>query len=299
MAARSALRVVLVDRNAALVNAWSKQLASVLKHSGEGTSTLSIETHQGTLSSLPDGKRDERTAIVSPANSIGGMGGGFDEALSDLYASQGTSSLQRTVESVELFVRRNLRHGYTPLGVSHVVEFYNYPDFQKSKAWLNLRANSLVVLPTMRVPRSIYDVERNDSVDVKRRKDMNVVRFIFDCVWEVLSATSRHNEKFGWNAEDDEIQGRIDKVVIPGLGTGYGHLPTDLVAKGMMGALTLWGLCLPETQRDVIYKGVLCLAFLGEDYTTFENPQFDKMFTKRAKFDILDNDVGDFLKVIV
>lgn len=290
------LKIVLVDSNPLLVNAWNKQIQSILKYNGQLKSTVSIEVHQGTLSSLnPIHENNRKTTIVSPANSIGGMGGGFDEALCELYTTN--VGKETKLASIETFIRNHLRHGYTPLGTAHILEFHDFPNFKESVAWKKFRANSIVVIPTMRVPKSIYTVLKEDSIYTIRVKHLEIVRFVFDCVWEIMCAVSRHNEKNQEGFEND-IHGKIDNIILPGLGTGYGGLPTDLVSKGMIGALSLWGLKLGSIDKYELYRGVICLAFLREDYTVFDNDEFTDIFEKIDGFNILDSDVGEFYKLL-
>lgn len=304
----SKLKVVLVDSNPVLVEAWNRQLRSAQRFSRPRFPlTLAVETHRGYLSTLPV-HRDGRTAVVSPANSIGGMGGGFDEALCRLF-NTGEEAVEVGVSNqVESWIRRYLHHGYTPLGTAHVVEFYDFPHFRHSQAWNLLHANSIVVVPTMRVPRSIYTVNENDPAETVDTKNREVVSFVFDCIWEALCAVNRHNERLTQDErsakENDNIQGEVNTLVIPGLGTGYGNLPIELVAKGMVGALSIWGSELNGGKRNSVDRGVMCLAFLGEEYTLFNNPDIVKSKTamfgdRQTKFDVLRQDVGEFYQLFV
>lgn len=238
------------------------------------------------------------------------MGGGFDEALCDLFTPQNTTNnTNNKCNPVESWIRKYLHHGYTPLGTAHVVEFFDFPNFKKSKAWNHLKANSMVVLPTMRVPHAIYKIDKDDSNNVIESKNRNVVSFVFDCIWETLCAVNRHNQRLMYENkqmmkhDDESIQGKVDTLVIPGLGTGYGNLPLDLVAKGMIGALSIWGLELHSGEKTYVDRGLLCLSFLGEEYTLFNNHDISnshkRMFGPNdGIFDILNHDVGDFFKLI-
>lgn len=310
----SSLKVVLVDTNPLLVKAWNAQINSIKQYSKFKfkfpSSTLSIETHHGYLSSLPV-ETKLRSAIVSPANSIGGMGGGFDESLCDLFTPF-ENKPGKIYNPVESWIRKYLHHGYTPLGTAHVIEFYNFPKFELSKAWLNLHANSIVVLPTMRIPHSIYEIKNTDSQDRIDIRNEHVVKFVFDCIWETLCAVNRHNERIvafkrsnliPTIDSDDDIQGTVDTLIIPGLGTGYGNLPIELVAKGMIGALSIWGLDLEVNTKTTIDRGLMCLSFLGENYKLFHNDDICRseklMFGDNyTKFDILKNDVGKFYQLL-
>lgn len=277
----SSLRVVLVDNNPKLIKEWTRQLRQTPGHR-----KLKIETFSGSLSEVSI-KSLNRCAILSPANSIGGMGGGFDKALCDLF------SVDKDCRAVESWIRRYLRHGYTPLGTSHLVDFDDFPGFKDSEAWKKLNASSIIVTPTMRVPKRIYrdEISMNDPVQEEGRR--NVVRFIFDCVWESLCSVARYNEKI--DIQESASETKIDTIIMPGLGTGYGGLPFSLAAKGMIGALSLWGISKPV---DV---GLLCLIFLGENYNAFDNEDIAEArnsLIDGETYDVLSQDVGEFYKIV-
>ncbi|TID31196.1 hypothetical protein CANINC_000245 [Pichia inconspicua] len=273
------LRILLLDTNPKLVAEWNRQLKQVPNHT-----KLMIETFNGSLSEISN-RNSIKSAILSPANSIGGMGGGFDKVLCDLF------SVDKDCRAVESWIRRYLRHGYTPLGTSHLVEFDDFPGFINSTARKCLNASCIIVTPTMRVPQRIYQDDFGDSFQKEQKR--NVVRFIFDCVWESLCSVARYNEKIDLQCETREE--KIDTIIMPGLGTGFGGLPLDLAAKGMIGALSLWGISKPV---DV---GLLCLIFLGEDYNAFNNPDIveaKNCLIDGESYDVLQQDVGDFYKIV-
>lgn len=280
----STIRVILVDNNPRLVAEWAKQLSQTPGHR-----KLKIETFKGNLSDLTSVHHHNRSAILSPANSIGGMGGGFDKSLCDLF------SVNKDIRLVEAWIRKFLRHGYTPLGTSHLVDFDDFPNFKDSMAWKQLKASSIIVTPTMRVPQKIYDGCLSDIQEIIADKKRNAVRFIFDCVWESLCSVARYNEKIDLSEFGTRKNIKIDTIIMPGLGTGYGGLPVSLAAKGMIGALSLWGISKPV---DV---GLLCLIFLGENYEVFDNEDIieskEKLIDGKI-YDVVSQDVGEFYKIV-
>ncbi|GME82020.1 unnamed protein product [Ambrosiozyma monospora] len=96
------------------------------------------------------------TTMVSPGNSIGYMGGGFDKALAELFSPTGNPD---NWKDTEVAVQSNLLDGYkgylTPTN-ANLIEFKTDSFFQNSKAWNLLSANSILHIPTMRVPRRLY-----------------------------------------------------------------------------------------------------------------------------------------------
>lgn len=271
------LKIVLVDTNTQLINAWKKQLKSI----SNNKLSFQVHVHDGKIDSIVNNDKQNLSAIVSPANSIGGMGGGFDNKLCELFSNENDQREEGQVK-IENWIRKYLHHGYTPLGTAHVIEFNDMTNFEQSKAWILLNAVSIIIVPTMRVPKQIYP----DDID----SNIKTVRFIFDCIWETLCALDRHNRVAS--------NSKINTLIIPGLGTGFGKLPIDMVAKGMVGAINIWGMIL----EDSVDRGLLCLSFLNENYNTFHNPNIvqskEKMFKTCETFDIVKNDVGDFLQTL-
>ncbi len=115
------MKIVLVDLNSTLCAEWERAFADV----------PGVEVHNGPFQGKPC------TALVSPANSFGHMGGGIDGA----YTEEFGRDLPRTVQAVILAEH----DGELPVGKAFSVPIPgNDPDFK----WL-------VVAPTMRTPMSL------------------------------------------------------------------------------------------------------------------------------------------------
>ena len=112
------MRVILVDRDAALVRAWGTVFEDV----------DDVEVAEGDYFERPAG------AMVSPANSFGIMDGGLDLAIRDALGFAVQQRLQRAI--VERW------HGELPVGCAELVETGD------------ARWPYLVAAPTMRVPES-------------------------------------------------------------------------------------------------------------------------------------------------
>lgn len=265
----SVTRVILLDTNAKLTSEWKRQLWQI-----PFITKLQIDTFEGQLNEINSISSFNTTAVLSPANSIGGMSGGFDKSLREIFKIGQDFS-------VESYIRNSLKYGYTPIGTSHVVNFDNQPDFGESMAWKKLRATSIIVTPTMRVPQKIYNGDNQGGNFIKK----DIVKFVFDCVWESLCAVTRHNEAIKNGSKFTTL---IDTIIMPGIGTGYGGVPLELAAKAMIGALSLWEISTP------LNVGLLCLIFLGEDYRVFDNKDvmecLDSLVVKKS-YNVLTQDL--------
>jgi O-acetyl-ADP-ribose deacetylase (regulator of RNase III) len=112
-------RILLIDRQAPLVAAWTEAFASHAR----------VEVIQGDLFDHP------ADAMVSPANSFGIMDGGLDRAIRDVLGFSVEKRAQRVI------VERH--HGELPVGAAEIVE-----SDEGRWPWM-------VVAPTMRVPEVV------------------------------------------------------------------------------------------------------------------------------------------------
>ncbi|QPG76372.1 hypothetical protein FOA43_003760 [Brettanomyces nanus] len=267
------LRIVLLDFNKSLCDAWSKYLGE-FERSPYSTDNLTwfdqpveISVHNGSFASLSEklsmtpklpytGKPDYHknitvnyttTTILSPGNSVGYMGGGFDKALANLF-SHGDFTWKHSEHHVQEQLL-NLYKGYLTPTNANLIEFHTDSFYRDSKAWNLLSANSILHMPTMRVPRPLI----SDS-------NLQLYRFVFDCTWELLSTVNKANiETLKWK---DDRHAFIDTVILTGIGTGYGGVPMEIVGKAMIAAIVIF------TNHSLlrIQKSIYCLKFLKEDY---------------------------------
>lgn len=112
-------RVLLVDLNRGLVQAWTEAFADFEQ----------VSVHEADFFSIP------ADAMVSPANSFGVMDGGLDLAIRDALGFDVLRAVQTVIEE--------RHHGELPIGSAEVV------------ATGHSRWPFLVVAPTMRVPEHI------------------------------------------------------------------------------------------------------------------------------------------------
>jgi len=133
----------------------------------------------------------EADAIVSPANSFGGMDGGIDKEYIHFFGND----LQDRVRNYI-----SLDHG----GELLVGEAQIVPTNNDS-------IDYLVVAPTMRTPQILND-------------NSNIIK----CTQAIFSTIEHHNEKASEEFYSQKGLKMINSVLIPGLGTGCGNLlPSD------------------------------------------------------------------------
>ncbi|KAI0648004.1 macro domain-like protein [Trametes meyenii] len=140
--------------------------------------------------------------VVSPANAFGIMDGGYDLALSHAFAIDGDTWALTNAAQATL---RDRYRGYLPPGSCALVPLP--PALTASN---ELECTLLAVVPTMRTPE-----------DVSWHVDL-----VYECMWNLLSALWR------WNAgERPAGAGRVERVLMTGLGTGSGGVSYERCAR--------------------------------------------------------------------
>lgn len=175
-------------------------------------------------------------AIVSPANSLSYMGGGFDRAILETL----TGSANFNYKLLEAAIQRkalDYHNGYIVPGSVHKVDLESAYraaniNFHSTVAWQK-RVTTLIQAPTMVVPEPISGQN------------------VFDTMWSVLV----------------ESRGVADVVILPAFGNGYGKVDPDVVARVMAGALGIFHLEVPPLAR-----GVAILLFTGKNYRNLGLP---------------------------
>ncbi|ODV95863.1 hypothetical protein PACTADRAFT_2170 [Pachysolen tannophilus NRRL Y-2460] len=247
------MRILLVDVNEAMHNAWKTALLEA-NAVPERLSWLNKEVEviacKGRLELLSEKfefhhRQIGCTAIVSPGNSLGYLGGGFDLAIAKLFSSDETKW-----KETEKKFRENLyksHHGYS---VSpSLVPLYN----PESNAWKNFKSKTVLHVPTMKVPGKLI----TDTVN--KEKVRKVMEFIFDCTWQMLAEVDQHNRSVNLDQGSDII----DTIIVPALGAGYGGIPYQYVARSMVGAIAIF----TSNNLSAEQKSVLCLKFSQQDFT--------------------------------
>ncbi|AOA60446.1 Putative ADP-ribose 1''-phosphate phosphatase [Komagataella phaffii CBS 7435] len=218
-------KIILLDLNKELCSLWQKEIQRISNlHPNNG---IPFQVFNGTFDQL---RLDSPTTIVSPGNSFASFGGGIDVAIRELLQTD-PGSLEPSFEEcvAGALIKCN---GYIP--VQHL---NNITFSHATRGWRQLQCDTVVHIPTMRVPRHVYD-----------GNEVHWKRFIFDIVWKALNEVKTPN------------------VIFPGLATGFGGLPVDLVAESMISSMVLhqhqgWNM------RD---RGVHVLKYLAEDPSFLE-----------------------------
>ncbi|KAJ7598137.1 hypothetical protein C8J56DRAFT_1000123 [Mycena floridula] len=147
--------------------------------------------------------------MVSPANSLGIMDGGYDLELSLAF---GTDKWDLTNHCQSHL--RSLWHGYAPPGTCTIIPI---PESMTNQ-W---NATSLAVIPTMRVPEN-----------VAWHRDL-----VYNSMWSLLVSIGHWNSSADDQANSelaDNPKRPISSVLIPGLGTGVGNIGAERCARQMI-----------------------------------------------------------------
>ncbi|KAF2683884.1 macro domain-like protein [Lentithecium fluviatile CBS 122367] len=144
-------------------------------------------------------------AIVSPANSYARLDGGFDDALSRVFApKEDYHALTRVAQAA---VYREYR-GFLPPGGCLLIDLEGEGGdvLKKSGTW---GCRYLALCPTMKVPQDVtWDRE-----------------VVYECVWSLLAAVDRHNRAVrerASSAEGTAVEREIKSVLMTPLATGCG-----------------------------------------------------------------------------
>ncbi|KAH3668125.1 hypothetical protein OGAPHI_001879 [Ogataea philodendri] len=197
------MRIILIDADGVICEFWQKLLQSRI---GGRAKSVDIEVFHGYLDGL-DFSVSEESVFVSPGNSFGGMGGGYDKALASLFAEDG--NWQNTDRFVRGWISANSR-GYSSPGTAQLIEF----SMNRSQAWKKHRSRTLLHLPTMVTPGKLGFTKSQTFTAV------------FDWTWQCLIKIHQKKE--------------LKVAVFTGMGTGYGQLDKETVCNAMVSAIFMF-----------------------------------------------------------
>ncbi|QLG72627.1 hypothetical protein HG535_0D03350 [Zygotorulaspora mrakii] len=205
------MKVVLCDTNETVCRLWRQLL--------QGLSPYSARIHHGELceamKELESGQKERDTdngapgtkavgncsiAIVSPGNSFGFLGGGFDLGIRDYFGGV----------PFEGWLREALHCSYSPVGSVKAIDVTSYSR--------NLRNNVkyVVYTPTVVAPcRSLFEASRAVRTGYEP---------VFNATWSALTGTPKD----------------VETLVMPGMCTGYVGVPASVSCKSMAFALKLY-----------------------------------------------------------
>jgi O-acetyl-ADP-ribose deacetylase (regulator of RNase III) len=161
--------------------------------------------------------------IVSPGNSYGFLGGGFDAAISDYYSGKVAGSSGGDITRVLQRILQWEVNGYNPPANAVVANMARQ---------LGVDVPQLVHLPTMSSPSYI---PRGSPI-------------VFYCMWNLLCQVQRNN-RAAQTPGATEVP--IKRVIISGLGTGVGGVSSVACAEQMYKAFSMF--CAADGERDVDY----------------------------------------------
>ena len=207
------MRVILCDTSEQLCSLWLKSVPQLL------LKTNKIQVHTGTFELLTNQLFKETNselrqnldrnaspsyqqiyAVVSPGNSFGFLGGGFDLALYRYFGEK----------QFESWFRDQLNKQYKPVGSVTLIDTNGY-----NKNNIPNRIRYILHIPTMVAPsHPIF----SDSEPLKTGYEP-----IFNATWNALS----------------NIPANVDTLILPGICTGYAGVPGEICSKSMIFALSL------------------------------------------------------------
>lgn len=281
------MKFILIDSNQLIVQCWKHHYQTCLKivqhynlslkptippaSSDSSVSSLSsspneFEFHACTIEDFVSSHSlSGTTSTVSPGNSLSYMGGGFDKYLLQSMLLGTNVSDYKVVERLIQDAKLRQSNGYlipnhiyrTNLLQLPTYKGYNYRD---SLIYKNLGVDELIQIPTMMVPEKIHSV-----------------RHLFDSIWSLLS----HIQEYGVEREHQrdavcngaEQVRQVQNLIIPGIGTGYGHLNEFELTKIMIFAMFVFHLDfqMANSRLNQLKKSMLILFFFNKDYRLFQN----------------------------
>lgn len=247
------MKYIIVNSNHAVVAAIQNAVDAVAPIKSL-VSVVHADLGQFLRSYLGEGS----TAIVSPANSLGYMGGGFDKAiLSELTGDQFPNFNYKLLERA---IQANAapHRGYIVPSTVHVVnlaEVYRTAgmDFRSTLA-ATKNITTLLQVPTMVVPEAttpqvIFDSMWNVLVEAERVQS----RGECECKGENKGENkgNKKGNKKGNNKGDNKGDNGLHTVILPALGGGYGGVEPAVVGHIMAGAIGLFTMDVPPLARSL------------------------------------------------
>ncbi|CCE62536.1 hypothetical protein TPHA_0C03840 [Tetrapisispora phaffii CBS 4417] len=197
------LRIILCDSNTELTKLWHKSLPKILIEKRQlriiNDNFKNLTTRYITTNKI-DGVDANRCSVVSPGNSFGFLGGGFDLALYENYGKK----------PFEDWVRSKLNHEYKPVGSLTIFDTHEYPNHKIDAV------RYIQHIPTMITPSKPLASSTADN--------SNLIQLVFNTMWVALN-----------NVPED-----VNTIIIPGLCTGYAGVSIELSTKVTSFAITLF-----------------------------------------------------------
>lgn len=225
------MRIILCDTNETVCKLWRQyipQLATTKK-----SNLLCV--HNGRLESLMDATVSARHsgkcyAIVSPGNSFGYLGGGFDLALYSYFGGK----------PFETWFRAQLGGRYRTVGSATVVDLGKCVVERAQKSRDGVRY--IIHVPTVVAPcKPLYNARKCLQTGFEP---------VFNAMWNALMHTPRG----------------VDGLIVPGLCTGYVGVPAEVSCKSMGFALRLYMMG-DSISKEL--TNILIMYYLGYAFEAF------------------------------
>lgn len=178
-------------------------------------------------------------AVVTPANSCGYMGGGFDRLILLFLAESSPDDLVRLLEQKLQQAAAGSLGGYLPVSTATVVDL--------GAIGTSFGFDYLVLTPSMVVPEPL-------SPELAKQQ-------IFDCVWNSLLAAKNAPTK-------------VETVIVPAFGTSWGQVDSRVSASATVAAAYLSQWPTPDVSgltrhQCNLVRASLALKYLDKDVRKF------------------------------
>ncbi|CAX44651.1 conserved hypothetical protein [Candida dubliniensis CD36] len=244
------MKLIFIDNNPLIVKCWKHHyqvLSNIYKeYNFQCHHNIKFSFYNHTIEHMVQTYKFNtgKTSIVTPANSLNYMGGGFDLHLLNailLGTNQTFKHLENIIQNYQLqrFQGYLVPNQIYKINLTDLSEF----DYTSSIVYKNWNLTEIIEIPTMVVPEKIHSISH-----------------LFDSIWNLMSNI---------NFEKGNI------LVLPGIGTGYGNLNEYESTKIMLFAIFLYNLSFTIEEKpsrlDQLKKSLLILFFFNKDYRKLEN----------------------------
>ncbi|ANB12361.1 hypothetical protein AWJ20_611 [Sugiyamaella lignohabitans] len=225
-------------------------LRSLLPQVNRGTNQLTIDIlpYSSDKDLAQVIRENSIDAIISPGNSYGFLNGGFDAAISSYYSGEVSGgNISITANDITLCLQDVLLEkmgGYNPVSHALVVNMSDalksFPKTMEAAGQLKNSIPQLIHTPTMALPTVIPPGSR----------------VIFDCMWNIICSIKQNNVV---------SETKINRVLLPGLGTGVGRVSADSCASQVVTALQYFNKAESAKSSDEYEKTYIDAANMDRD----------------------------------
>ncbi|KAL6453657.1 HTA2 Histone H2A.2 [Candida maltosa Xu316] len=248
-ASQEFMKLVFIDNNPLIVKCWRHHyqvLSSIYKaYNLKSNHDFKFQFHNQTIEHMVTNFKfnSGKTSIVTPANSLSYMGGGFDLYLLKAILL-GTPYTYKHLENIIQNYQLQKYQGYLVTNQIYKINLLELPefDYKSTLPYINWNLTEIIEIPTMIVPEKIHSISH-----------------LFDSIWNLMSNIDPQT---------------INTLVIPGIGTGYGGLNEYESTKIMLFAVFLFNISFSgqPTRFDQLRKSMMILFFFNKDYKKLRNP---------------------------